>query len=173
MNTSTMNTSSRSGFTLIEILVVVGIVGVLSAVVFASFGGARDQSRDNAIKAEMDMLRLEARLYYERFRQYADGSESASTFAACNGGSGMGNSLFGNGASDQTVVDMVAAVYEVSESAGADVYCAATEYSWAFAVPLHNASGSNTSWCVDSSGSPKAISGTPRLLSGGTAQCPS
>lgn len=168
-----MDTSSRSGFTLVEILVVVGIIGVLSAVVFASFGGARDQSRDNAIKAEMDMLRLEARLYYERFRQYADGQESASSYTACSGGSGMGNSLFGNGAQDQMVIDMVTAVYDVSQSAGADVYCAATEYSWAFAAPLHNASGSNTGWCVDSSGASKAISGTPTLLSGGTAQCPS
>ncbi len=46
----------KKGFTLIEVLVVVAILGVLAALVFSVFGGARDKARDAARKAEISQF---------------------------------------------------------------------------------------------------------------------
>ena len=48
---------SRSGFTLVELLVVITIIGILSSVVFASLNGARQKARVAAGQAYMGALR--------------------------------------------------------------------------------------------------------------------
>jgi prepilin-type N-terminal cleavage/methylation domain-containing protein len=46
----------KKGFTLIEILVVVAIIGILMSIVFVSFGGAKDKARDAARKGEISQF---------------------------------------------------------------------------------------------------------------------
>jgi len=55
--------SKKRGFTLIEILVVVAIIGVLAAVVFAALGGARKKARD-AVRVN-DVRQLARALEYQ------------------------------------------------------------------------------------------------------------
>ncbi len=51
------------GFTILELLVVVAIIALLSAVVLALSSNARKKGQDGAIKSEMVSLRSQAELY--------------------------------------------------------------------------------------------------------------
>ncbi|MCA9360839.1 type II secretion system protein [Candidatus Nomurabacteria bacterium] len=54
---------SRNGFTLIEVLVVISIIGILSTILYASFGDARIQARNKALRAEVKETQLALELY--------------------------------------------------------------------------------------------------------------
>jgi type IV pilus assembly protein PilA len=60
----------QKGFTLIEILVVVAIIGVLSSVVLASLSTARMKSRDQSRVAEIIELRKAIEFYYSERGTY-------------------------------------------------------------------------------------------------------
>ncbi len=58
-----------SGFTLIEILVVVAIVSMLGTIVFASLNSARARARDVRRRADLNQLRTALELYYDSHNQ--------------------------------------------------------------------------------------------------------
>lgn len=53
------------GFTLVELLVVVAIIGILSAIVLASMSGARSKGRDAKRISDIKNLQLALQLYYD------------------------------------------------------------------------------------------------------------
>ena len=57
-------TPNRLGFTLIEMLVVVGIIGVLSSVLLTALGPARDKAKDSRIIQQVNQVRALAETYY-------------------------------------------------------------------------------------------------------------
>lgn len=61
-----MNTRKRThngGFTLVEILIVVVILGILSAIVIPQFTSASDTARANAITTQLQTIRSQLELY--------------------------------------------------------------------------------------------------------------
>ena len=58
------------GFTLVEVLVVIAIISILSGVIYASFGDARENSRDKVRKTELKELALAIELYKSQFGFY-------------------------------------------------------------------------------------------------------
>lgn len=96
-----MQLNNSKGFTLVEIMVVVTIIGILAAVLFANFDDARKQSRDKSRMTSLKEVQLSIELYKAQWGRYPAqgcgtvgvqfaglGPASASTFASCTAAGG-------------------------------------------------------------------------------------
>lgn len=70
---------TRRGFTLVEILIVVTILGILAAIVIPQYSNATDQSKENAVKANLFRVRQQIEVYrhehndaYPAFANFVD-----------------------------------------------------------------------------------------------------
>lgn len=161
----------KKGFTLIELLVVIAIIGLLSAVVLAALSSARTRGRDTAIKSELVQVQRAAALYAD-----ANNGSYGSVGQDNNAATCITNvPLFGSSQVSPLITSLG------TRTNGFRLPCAVSSngQSWALAARLEQNTGSNTGWCVDSSGSSKAVaisftgnSGGGQLTSGGVASCP-
>lgn len=173
-NVVTCRRFSTNGFTLVEILVVVAIIGILASVVLANMSDSRATAKDAVIKAQIDKVYDLAQVYHVKHASYG-GSDFVTTVAKADDDSGqcsnlpeyaayvstqMDGTMFDEDAHDDTVRLQVREVHiasggnPASGGFGTRVFCAvgAGAQTWAFAVPLFNPTGSNDGWCVDSTG---------------------
>ncbi len=58
-----MKTRKNRGFTLVEILIVVVILGILAAIVIPQFSDASTQANQNRLKSDLQTLRSQVQLY--------------------------------------------------------------------------------------------------------------
>ncbi len=65
----------KEGFTLIEMLVVIAMIGLLSALVLVALGPSRDKARDTRIVSDINQVRM----YMETTYDVITGSYSGST----------------------------------------------------------------------------------------------
>jgi len=84
----------QTGFTLVEILIVIGILGVLSTVGFTSYTATQKNSRDSRRKIDLEMIKQALEVYKSDKGNYppgsvgdvfCDSSLGAYVGAACNG----------------------------------------------------------------------------------------
>jgi prepilin-type N-terminal cleavage/methylation domain-containing protein len=66
---------SRSGFTLVEMLIVIGIIGILTSVIIASTTVSRAKARDTKRISDMKEIQLGLALYYDVNKVYPAGSD--------------------------------------------------------------------------------------------------
>ncbi len=164
----------KSGFTLIELLVVIAIIGLLASIVLTSLSTARTKSRDAAIKSQMEQVRKQAALFFTNRGSYTHtgGAGQEDSLAECN--ADLVNTVFDDALTDGIGV-MMNGVQDKLPSGR--TFCAVFAETWALALPLNTPSGSNTGWCIDSSGVAKEVSfsfavGGTHLVSAGSARCP-
>lgn len=137
---------TKNGFTIVELLVVVGIIGLISAIVLVVLSSARDRGSDANVKANLVQVRVEADLYY------SNNSESYGTFAAATCPTAVtAGSIF----NDQTIINAIASALAAG---GNGTRCVASGNSYAVAVGMKTV---GQSWCVDSLGHSKQFAGTP------------
>ena len=56
--------AASAGFTLVEILIVVVILGILAAIVIPQFTGAAAETRENSLKMDLYRIRQQIEVYY-------------------------------------------------------------------------------------------------------------
>ncbi|NQV88620.1 MAG: prepilin-type N-terminal cleavage/methylation domain-containing protein [Parcubacteria group bacterium] len=151
--------NTKKGFTLVELLIVIAIIGILSSIVLAGLSSSRNKSKDTAIKSQIISMRSQAEIFLGINNSYGTVGDK------CDGSSGV-SSLFSTSPNSGGLSALVVGLSSVSvptcitaSSVGglAD--------SWAISAPLVT---NNTSFvCADSSSS-NIYTGTKTAQSSGT-----
>lgn len=93
----------QAGFTLIEILVVISVIGILAGLLLTNFVGVRERAADTSLKNDLRQLKTALRLYYNDVGSYPDAGAGA-TIQGC--GSPAGTSVCADAFSSGTTVYM-------------------------------------------------------------------
>lgn len=154
--------SPRKGFTLIELMVIVAIMAIVTAIIVTVVGGARNSGADGGIKANLNAVRSQAELFY---------LSNGNKYALING---IYNPPFCQNVaqSDTNGYMMIrdkkiyAAIKEAIRLTGATnsavtpvARCPNSKTHWAVAVRLK--SSASKSWCIDSSGASRVVNSIP------------
>jgi general secretion pathway protein G len=76
-----MTTNTRKkGFTLVEILIVVVILGILAAIVIPQFSEASSEARNSSVQSNLQMVRSQIELYKIQHNDFLPGGQGTSTF---------------------------------------------------------------------------------------------
>ena len=90
----------RYGFTMIELLIVMAVIGILAALLLSNLASTRSRARDVRRKADLDQTKKALRLYYNDFQQYP-ADNSGDIYGCGAGGTGQcdwGSDFTANGA---------------------------------------------------------------------------
>lgn len=124
---------NKKGFTLVELLVVVSIIGVLVTIVLGSLGRAKGQASQKAILAEVRTTYQEGELYYLDNNGYAPGVQ---TIANCPTAEDASWGFLGSTKGIQLIES-------IKKRAGAtnnyDATCAISPESWVVSVNVYDA----------------------------------
>ena len=123
------NLSFFGGFTLVELLVVVGIIALLSSLTAVVAREARDRGRDMRIQTSLSQVRFEAALIYNRDNSYVILCDANNTL-------------------NETNDNLKIIEDEARKQSGSEPECYATEDTYCVSSPLVT----GKSYCLDSTG---------------------
>lgn len=159
---------SQGGFSLIELLTVIAIIGVLSRMAIGSYTSARDKGNDTVIKLDFNQLRSQAVNFYDSNGNYGTGLYSANNPYVCTDVGTLSTSkipptsFFGSTVPRQliTQIDTKQNNIGITGNGASGPQCIAnastlgTATMWAIAATLSD----GTVMCLDSTGVIKASS---------------
>lgn len=67
-----LNTTVNRGFTLVELLVVISIIGILAALIVANFVGARSRASDATKKADLRSIKTALQLFHNDYNIFPE-----------------------------------------------------------------------------------------------------
>lgn len=76
----------QAGFTIIELLIVIAIIGILATLVLTNFQGAQAKGRDTTRKSDINSLYQKLEEYYNENGGYPDGALSTALFPGIDAG---------------------------------------------------------------------------------------
>ena len=161
------------GFTLIEILVVIAIIGILSTIVLTSLGTARTKANDAKVQAELSSMRGQAELFFGEYHDYGSPLTHASEVCRTAGGGGSSSgtifqpeSISAQSDSLYTLIRGIPLGYIVT------CYTDPSEggsQATGWAVSVENPDATEH-WCVDSTGAAKVYGASMDTVN--AALCP-
>lgn len=134
---------NKRGFSLIELLISITIIGILSSVVLSSVSNSRARAFDTKIKQQLSRFRTAAEIY---FTNQNDSYGPATNL--CSEG------LFNDFTTTNGTPGVYIAVGNLPDFS--QVVCAATDAAYAVKASLYSG---NDYWCVDSKGASRLING--------------
>jgi prepilin-type N-terminal cleavage/methylation domain-containing protein len=129
-----------SGFSLVELMVVIAIIGTLSAVVMTSLNSARGKAANTTIKSNLNTIRAQSLIFFDN-----NGFSYGATTNTCNA---LGRVFF-----YPPILQLIVANNAIQNG----TYCAGTVSAWVVRSPLKEQEGSFTWWCVDHTGVSKGV----------------
>lgn len=143
----------RGGFTLVELLVVVAIIGILATVVLTALGSSKKKGNDAAVKSNLDTIRSVSEIFYsDNGNLYLPSGGATFTLATCPVYNAAGTNMF-------AVNKLIASAITEAVKRGSGSACYNSVMGWAVAVGLTETA--NTSWCVDSGGTARMVPSVP------------
>ncbi len=151
-------TSRIKGFTLLELLIVISIIGILSSIIIFFVQDAKKRGADSGIKQDLALIKTQAALFLSennnRYTTSIVGPSSSTCLVPLSAGSPYML------ARDTAIHDAIAQAVKlsgrttVSNNRYVYSYCYNSQNAWAVAVTLR--SNANISWCVDHTGVSKS-----------------
>lgn len=138
-----MKSLFQTGFTIIELLTTIAIIGILAAVILTSLNDARVQGIGAKIKTEMDAITKRATI----------DNNNLLTYDTVCGSNGVPTST--------AILNLITSINSLASSS---VTCNSNSAAYAVSAPVDAAY-----WCVDNTGARKEI---PDALTAGQLACP-
>lgn len=119
-----------NGFSLIELLVVISIIGTLAGLLITNMVGVRGRAADTKIKNNMRQMKTSLRLYYNDYQQYPNASSGAMAGCGTSGSTACTDGgVFSAGSGPTVYMQELPASFTYSVTADNESFVVATSLS--------------------------------------------